>query len=59
MDHKNWPYNPFKKNKKGGGGKELKKRAVWWEVGCNERGDSLKRVMPPRGKKQRKPWSKP
>jgi hypothetical protein len=56
MDHKNWPYNPFKKHKKGGGGKELKKRAVWWEV---KHGDTLIRCDSPKGKKQRKPWSKP
>jgi hypothetical protein len=52
---KGWNYNPFKKGgNRSGAGKELKKRAVWWEKGWAPQNASPTRCAVPHTKKQRR-----
>jgi hypothetical protein len=52
---KGWNYNPFKgKGNRSGAGKELKKRAVWWEKGWVPQNPAPTRCAVPHTKKQRR-----
>jgi hypothetical protein len=54
-----WNYNPFKHHgNRNGAGKELKKRAVWWEQGWVPAVSAPIRCATPHTKKQRYPKQK-